>query len=66
MPEFEETRAIELLAAQSRAQALFREVEERRLIRPGITEGQLNAEIYALLRRCTASQHTDIKGFVSW
>ena len=48
MSEFEEARAIELLAAQSRAQALFHEVEDRRLIRPGITEGQLNAEIYAL------------------
>jgi Xaa-Pro aminopeptidase len=44
----EETRAAELLAAQTKAAQLFREVETRGLIRPGMSEGALNAEIYAL------------------
>jgi len=44
----EEIRAKELLEAQAKAEALFREVESRELIRPGITEGALNEEIYAL------------------
>jgi Xaa-Pro dipeptidase len=44
----EETRAAELCAAQAKAVQLFREIEARGLIRPGITEGELNAEIYAL------------------
>jgi Xaa-Pro aminopeptidase len=44
----EEQRASELLEAQTRAEALFHEVEVRGLIRPGITESGLNAEIYAL------------------
>jgi len=44
----EETRAAELLAAQTKAAQLFREIETRGLIRPGISEGALNAEIYAL------------------
>src|SRR5271168_2065956 len=44
----EEQRASELLEAQTRAEALFHEVEARGLIRPGITENGLNAEIYAL------------------
>lgn len=44
----EEQRALELLEAQIHAQALFHEVEARGLIRPGITESGLNAEIYAL------------------
>jgi Xaa-Pro dipeptidase len=48
MAATEEQRASELLAAQTRAEALFHEVEARGLIRPGITENGLNAEIYAL------------------
>ena len=44
----EEQRSLELLEAQTHAEALFREVEARGLIRPGITESGLNAEIYAL------------------
>jgi Xaa-Pro aminopeptidase len=44
----EETRSAELWEAQTKAEQLFREVESRGLIRPGITEGALNAEIYAL------------------
>ena len=48
MAATEEQRASELLEAQARAEALFRQVEARRLIRPGITEKGLNDEIYAL------------------
>jgi hypothetical protein len=44
----EEQRAAELLEAQTRAEVLFQEVEARGLIRPGITEKGLNADIYAL------------------
>jgi Xaa-Pro dipeptidase len=44
----EEQRALELLEAQTHAEALFHEVEARGLIRPGVTESDLNAEIYAL------------------
>src|ERR1700735_3609523 len=48
MAATEEQRASALLEAQTRAEALFHEVEARRLIRPGITEKGLNADIYAL------------------
>jgi Xaa-Pro dipeptidase len=48
MTELEQARAKELLEAQSKAEALFREVEARGLIRPGVTEMGLNADIYAL------------------
>jgi Xaa-Pro dipeptidase len=48
MTELEETRATELLEAQSKAEQLFAEIEARGLIRPGITESSLNADIYAL------------------
>jgi Xaa-Pro aminopeptidase len=44
----EEERAHELLEAQIKAEALFREVEARNLIRPGVTESNLNEEIYTL------------------
>lgn len=50
MTESEEMRAKELLEAQSKAEVLFHEVETRSLIRPGITEKALNAEIYALAK----------------
>ena len=48
MAATEEQRASELLEAQTRAEALFHQVEARGLIRPGITEKGLNDEIYAL------------------
>jgi Xaa-Pro aminopeptidase len=48
MAATEEQRSLELLEAQTHAQALFHAVEARGLIRPGITESGLNAEIYAL------------------
>ena len=48
MTAAEDHRDSELLEAQTRAEALFRQVEARGLIRPGITENGLNAEIYAL------------------
>jgi hypothetical protein len=48
MAATEEQRASELLEAQARAEALFRQVESRGLIRPGITEKGLNDDIYAL------------------
>lgn len=44
----EETRAAELLEAQDKASRLFREVEERGLIRAGVSEAELNEAIYAL------------------
>jgi Metallopeptidase family M24 len=44
----EEQRASELLEAQAKAEALFHAVEARGLIRAGISENNLNAEIYAL------------------
>jgi len=50
MTATEEKRIDELKAAQDKAQALFHEVEARGLIRPGITEGELNADIYALAK----------------
>ena len=48
MTVLEEGRATELREAQSKAEQLFNEVEARGLIRPGITESSLNADIYAL------------------
>jgi Xaa-Pro dipeptidase len=46
----EEKRVTELQTAQDKAAHLFREVESRGLIRAGMTEEQLNAEIYALAK----------------
>ena len=46
----EEQRAAELLGAQTKAAQLFREVEKRGLVRPGITESRLNEEVYALAK----------------
>jgi Xaa-Pro aminopeptidase len=48
--EFEEKRVTELRMAQSKAEELFHEVEARGLIRAGISEKQLNEEIYALAK----------------
>jgi Xaa-Pro dipeptidase len=44
----EEARVAELRAAQQKAEQLFHEVAARGLIRAGITESQLNKEIYDL------------------
>ncbi len=44
----DQLRIAELLEAQGKAKLLFREVEERGLIRAGITEKELNEEIFAL------------------
>lgn len=46
----EAQRVTELSRAQSKAERLFREVEARGLIRPGIRESQLNEEIYQLAK----------------
>jgi Xaa-Pro dipeptidase len=46
----EEKRASELLESQIKAEALFHAIEARGLIRPGITEQALNADIYALAK----------------
>ena len=46
----EEQRIAELCSAQEKAVHLFHEVEARNLIRPGITESQLNQEIYDLAK----------------
>lgn len=50
MTELEQTRAKELRDAQTKAVALFHEIEARGLIRAGVTEAGLNAEIYALAK----------------
>jgi Xaa-Pro dipeptidase len=44
----EEALAAGLLDAQSKAAALFAEVEAQKLIRPGATESEINETIYAL------------------
>jgi Xaa-Pro dipeptidase len=46
----EEQRVIELRNAQRNAERLFREIEERGLIRSGISESNLNADIYELAK----------------
>ena len=46
----EQHRVTELRLAQSKAERLFREVEQRSLIRAGISESRLNDEIYDLAR----------------
>jgi Xaa-Pro dipeptidase len=46
----EQQRIQELLGAQNKAAQLFHEVEARGLIRPGITENQLNQEVYDLAK----------------
>lgn len=48
MTATEEARIAELTAAQKKAVKLFREIESRGLIRPGITESRLNQGIYEL------------------
>ena len=50
MEKSEEARATELREAQAKAEKLFHEIEVRGLIRPGISESDLNSEIYALAK----------------
>jgi len=47
---FEEQRVTELRIAQHKAETLFREVEARSLIRSGVSESQLNEDIYRLAK----------------
>lgn len=47
---FEQQRVTELRTAQSNAEHLFQEIEKRGLIRPGISETRLNADIYELAK----------------
>ncbi len=47
---FEQQRVTELRAAQLKAEQLFREIEKRDLIRSGISETRLNADIYELAK----------------
>jgi Xaa-Pro dipeptidase len=52
LPIFSELdRAISLRNAQNKADSLFRAIETNSIIRPGITEGQLNEQIYDLAER---------------
>jgi Xaa-Pro dipeptidase len=51
MTEWEVERAAELREAQSKAEALFCEIEAQGLIRAGIPESRLNADIYALAEK---------------
>jgi Xaa-Pro dipeptidase len=46
----EDQRAAELRDAQSKAEHLFREVQSRGLIRAGVSESQVNADIFALAK----------------
>jgi Xaa-Pro dipeptidase len=50
MTDTEQIRTTQLKDAQNKAEELFQQVEARGLVRSGITEGQLNDEIYALAR----------------
>jgi len=50
LPVSEETRAAELLEAQQKAKELFHQIEARNIIRGGVTEEQINKEIYALAK----------------
>jgi Xaa-Pro dipeptidase len=47
---FEGQRVTDLRAAQSKAEGLFGEIETRGLVRPGISESRLNADIYELAK----------------
>lgn len=48
MADFESTRATELREAQNKAEDLFRAIETHDLIKPGMTELELNQQIYEL------------------
>ena len=63
MEDVEALRAAELLEAQRKAEELFRAIQDRGLIRPGIMESDLNASMYALaqeLFRITTYWHKRI------
>ena len=47
---FEEQRVIELRIAQNKAEQLFGEIEQRGLIRAGLSESRLNEDIYKLAK----------------
>ncbi len=48
MEQSEQAIAAALLDAQAKAQALFLEIQERQLIRPRATEGEINRGVYEL------------------
>jgi Xaa-Pro dipeptidase len=48
MEQAEEKIVAGLLDAQTKAQALFAEIDSRKLIRPGVAETEINESIYAL------------------
>ena len=50
LDELEAKRLIELHTAQDNAERLFHEIEAHGLIRPGVSESQVNAGIYALAK----------------
>lgn len=50
MTELEAERIASLREAQTKAENLFHEIEARNLIRPGISESQLNSDIYDLAK----------------
>ncbi len=51
MQQLEQDRAAALLAAQSKADDLFRHIDREGLVRPDITESALNEQIYDLAHR---------------
>jgi Xaa-Pro dipeptidase len=51
MEQSEQALATALWDAQTKAQALFGEIEAQNLIRPGVAETEINASIYALAAR---------------
>jgi Xaa-Pro dipeptidase len=59
MTTFDEPRRLaELLSAQDRAKTLFAAIAEGGLVRPGVTEGELSQEIFALAaERFGVEQH---------
>lgn len=50
-PQLEDDRAASLLDAQSKADELFRRIEQDGLIHPGLKESELNQQIYDLAHR---------------
>lgn len=51
MPSSTNSKAAALLDAQNKAQALFHEVEARKIIHPGSSEVRIKDEVYALAER---------------
>src|SRR6202000_2051301 len=48
--QIETDRSAALWEAQQKADALFRRIDERQIIRAGATESQINEDVYALAR----------------